>query len=72
MLQGIVHLNMVKWRGNPGGPDLINYISPLKVKSFLQLGTEEKLIDLKQEKDSACHYRLEDGESHVAKHVGSF
>lgn len=42
-----------------GGPDLIRW--GLEEKSFLWLLAEGEVRDLKHEKDSTCHYWLEDG-----------
>lgn len=46
------------WR-HAGGPDQLH--KPFKSKDFFELGTGDKVIDLKQEKDSVCHYCPEDG-----------
>lgn len=52
--------------------DLTELHKPFKSKDVFELGTEDKVIDLKQEKDSVCHYCPEDGEGHVAEGVSSF
>lgn len=60
----------LRWGGNAG--DLTKLHKPFKSKDFFQLGTEDKAIDLKPEKDSVFCYSPEDGEGHVAEGVGSF
>ena len=39
--------------------DLTELHKPFKSKDFFELGTEDKVIDLKQEKDSVCPCPLE-------------